>query len=314
MTNAGDGGSAATTLRYYRSTDATITRSDAAVGTDAVGALATSGASAESISLTAPSAAGAYYYGACVDAVAGESDTTNNCSTGLQVVVATSGPDLVIEDASVNSSRPHIGTTFTLSATVRNQGADPASATTLRYYRSTDATISTSDAEVGTDPVGALAASGDSDQSITLTAPSSAGTYYYGTCVDTVTDESDTTNNCSTGVRVIVRDPNKPDLVPTFILVAVGADVGITIRVENRGGVASPASTLRFYRSTDSTITTADTELGTSAVPELEPDAHHDGSINVDRPAMDFYYGGCVDEVANEATANNNCSVGLSSS
>ena len=314
VTNAGDGGSAATTLRYYRSADATITRSDAEVGTDAVGTLGASGASAESISLTAPSTAGTYYYGACVDAVSGESDTTNNCSTGLQVVVATSGPDLVIEDASVNSRRPDIGTTFTLSATVRNQGADPASATTLRYYRSTDATISTSDTEVGTDSVGALAAGGDSDQSITLTAPSSAGTYYYGACVDTVTAESDTTNNCSTGVRVIVRDPNKPDLVPTFILVAVGANVGITIRVENRGGVASPASTLRFYQSTDSTITTADTEVGTSAVPELEPDAHHSSSMSLDRPAIDVYYGGCVDEVANEVTANNNCSPGLPSS
>ena len=32
-------------------------------------------------------AAGTYYDGACVDAVAGESDTTNNCSGSVQVVV-----------------------------------------------------------------------------------------------------------------------------------------------------------------------------------------------------------------------------------
>ena len=30
-----------------------------------------------------------------------------------------------------------------------------------------------------------------------LTAPDTSGTYYYGACVDAVTDESDTTNNCS---------------------------------------------------------------------------------------------------------------------
>jgi len=77
-----------TTLRYYRSTNATISTSDTSVGTDAVGALAASGTSAESISLTAPSSAGTYYYGACVDSVAGESDTDNNCSTGVRVSVA----------------------------------------------------------------------------------------------------------------------------------------------------------------------------------------------------------------------------------
>ena len=38
--------------------------------------------------LTAPSAAGTYYYGACVDAVAGESDTANNCSTSVQLDVS----------------------------------------------------------------------------------------------------------------------------------------------------------------------------------------------------------------------------------
>ena len=87
MTNVGDGESPATTLRYYRSADATISSSDTEVGTDAVGALSASGTSAESIDLTAPSTAGRYYYGACVEAVSGESDTTNNCSAAVQVDV-----------------------------------------------------------------------------------------------------------------------------------------------------------------------------------------------------------------------------------
>ena len=44
-------------------------------------------------------------------------------------------------------------------------------------------------------------------QTINLTAPSTAGTYYYGACVDAVTDESDTTNNCSSSVQVTVPEP-----------------------------------------------------------------------------------------------------------
>ena len=81
----------------------------------------------------------------------------------------------------------------------------PAEATTLRYYRSTEWTITTSDTEVGTDAVGALAAAGTSDQLISLTAPSETGTYYYGACVDAVTDESDRTDNRSASVRVDVE-------------------------------------------------------------------------------------------------------------
>ena len=199
--NAGDGAAAATTLRYYRSTDAAITRSDTEVGTDEVAALAASGSGPESVELTAPSTPGTYYYGACVDAVTGESDTTNNCSSFVEIKV---GPNLVVVAPSVSDSGPAAGTTFTLSATVRNAGNEAAAATTLRYYRSTDATITTSDTEVGTDAVAGLAASGSTSQSLDVSAPSTPGTYYYGACVDAVTDESDTTNNCSTSVVVTV--------------------------------------------------------------------------------------------------------------
>ena len=64
--------------------------------------------------------------------------------------------------------------------------------------------MSTADTAVGTDAVAALAPGATSAQSIPLTAPSGAGTYYYGACVDTVADESDTSDNCSNSVRVDV--------------------------------------------------------------------------------------------------------------
>ena len=58
---------------------------------------------------------------------------------------------------------------------------------------------------MGTDSVGTLSASGTSRESIGQRAPSTPGTYYYGACVDEVSGESDTGNNCSSGVRVTVR-------------------------------------------------------------------------------------------------------------
>ena len=87
VSNEGSGSSGSTTLRYYRSDDSTITSGDTEVGTDAVGSLAASGSSMESIDLTAPSAPGTYYYGACADAVSDESDATNNCSGSMAFTV-----------------------------------------------------------------------------------------------------------------------------------------------------------------------------------------------------------------------------------
>ena len=264
--NQGSGPSAATTLRYYRSTDATITTGDTEVDTDAVGTLAASGTSDESIDLTAPSSTGTYYYGACVDDVTGESDTSNNCSSAVTVTIR--APDLVVESPSVSDSSPIAGASFTLSATVRNQGDGSSAATTLRYYRSADATISSTDTEVGTDAVGALAVGATSDESIGLTAPASAGRYYYGACVDDVTGESDTSNNCSSAVTIAVGVPPAPDLVVGSPSVSnrspvTGEEFTLYTTVGNRGYGPSAATTLRYYRSTDATITTGDTQVGT---------------------------------------------------
>ncbi len=204
--NQGSGSAASTTLRYYRSTNATISTSDTEVGTDPVSALAASGTSAESIGLTAPTEEGTYYYGACVVAVSGETETGNNCSSAVTVSEEPppKSPDLVVGAPSVTDSSPAPGASFTLSATVRNQGSGSSAATTLRYYRSANPTIDTGDTEVGTDAVSALAASATSAESIGLTAPTEEGTYYYGACVVSVSGESDTGNNCSGAVEVTV--------------------------------------------------------------------------------------------------------------
>ena len=317
--NDGDESSAATTLRYYQSTDATITTSDTQVGTDEVAELAAAGTSDESVSLTAPSTAGTYYYGACVDAVTGESDTTNNCSSSVKVTVAT--PDLVVVAPSVTDSTPDAGATFTLSATVRNDGSESSAATTLRYYQSTDATITTSDTQVGTDEVAELAAAGTSDESVSLTAPSTAGTYYYGACVDAVTDESETTNNCSSSVRVRVLSSEPPtqgtpDLEAYAIVVATGLDgftpgvsFTLSVGVRNDGSGSSAATTLRYYRSTDATITTSDTQEGTDDVPALAPSGTSTQSVSLTAPSTPgtYYYGACVDAVTDESDTTNNC-------
>ena len=321
VSNAGDGESAATTLRYYRSTDGTITTSDTEVGTDAVAGLAASGSDSQSVELVAPSAPGTYHYGACVDAVAGESDTTNNCSTAVEVTVLVTqvsnqgSPDLEVGTPTVSDAGPAPGGSFTLSATVSNTGDGGAPSTTLRYYRSTDGTITTTDTAVGTDAVGALGASGTSAESISLTASGTAGAYYYGACVDTVTGESDTTDNCSGSVKVDVEAPKYPDLevgTPTVSdrSPATGVSFTLSATVSNAGDGESVTTTLRYYRSTDGTITTTDTAVGTDAVGALAASGTSAQSISLTAPATAgaYYYGACVDTVTDESDTTDNCS------
>ena len=330
VSNHGDGRSAGTTLRYYRSMDATISTADTEVGTTMVPALASSDTSDQSISLTAPAAAGTYYYGGCVDPVAGESDTANNCSAAVQVdvsdtqrepdgtnepITALGGPDLVVVAfflaRGVHDGDP--GRSLTFQARIRNDGNEVSPETTLRFYSSRNPTITNSDAVAGMAAVGPLAVSERiSSETLTLTAPTTSGTYYYGACVDTVTGESDTTNNCSLA-RTITVDGPPPDLVVLGPAVgAIGEDgtFRLLVTVHNQGEGGSAATTVRYYRSTDATITNADTLVGMEEVNALVPAGGSAETMRLTAPSTPgtYYYGACVDAVARESDTTNNCS------
>ena len=235
-------------------------------------------------------------------------------------VVIRDHPDLVVDSPTASETDLEAGASFTLSTTVRNQGAAAAQATTLRYYRSSDSIIGANDSEVGNDKVDRLLGSETSAERIGLTAPSSSGTFYYGACVDPVEGESDPDNNCSSGVRVTVRSSSStdaPDLVvdtPSVDDASPDAGDRIVVRatVRNRGDANSAATVLRWYRSTNSTISDNDTGVGTDSVSGLAPSSTSPESIRVTVPseAGTYYYGGCVDSVSGESSTTNNCSEG----
>ena len=116
------------------------------------------------------------------------------------------------------------GLPFTLSAMVHNQGTAASDSTMVRYYASADSTIGTDDTELGTALVGGLAVADTSAHSLQLYAPSDGGTYYYGGCLVSMADESETDNNCSNGVRVIVYEqPVASAATPATSATSVGS-------------------------------------------------------------------------------------------
>ena len=252
VTNAGDGASEATRLRYYRSTDSTITSSDTEQGSESVGALAAAGRSDHAGGMTAPSEAGTYYYGACVDSVTNESDTTDNCSSAHLLIMSEPepAPDLVVIgiDATDNIVT---GGSFRIGVTVTNQGDAQSAATTLRWKQLVDGTTT----EIGTAAQRALTRPQGSFKMIRLTAPSTPSTSSYWACVDSVAGESDTTNNCSGMVTVTVTN-NLATGAPT---ISGTSQVGQTLTADTSGiadadGLANATFSYQWLSSRDTEI------------------------------------------------------------
>ena len=217
-----------TTLRYYLSEDGTLSLDDTEVASDTVPPLSGRGAHPSrrradlSKTLTAPETSGTYAYIVCVDATPGDTDTINNCSQPIPITVEaqaptsippaakpdtlkTQGPDVVIRSARVESPTVMLGGGVRLHITLTNQGTHAAPATTIRYYRSLDATISADDTELRAVNVGQIGAGKSTTTWALLLSPTVSGVYYYGACVDGVASESDTSNNCSAAIRVIAE-------------------------------------------------------------------------------------------------------------
>ena len=182
--NRGEGEASATTLRYYRSADAAIATGDTEVGTDPVAALAAAQSIARSLSLVAPTAPGTYHYGACVDAVAEETKTANNCSAAVEVTVrATAGrPDLTVMAE---------GGPCKYTATVSNVGTGRSIDTRLTWYRAGGA-VDTHWNVPAINP----------GQDVTMESYATIAVGRYYACVDAPPGETVTDNNCSADIEV----------------------------------------------------------------------------------------------------------------
>ncbi|MCI5144134.1 MAG: hypothetical protein D3923_01090, partial [Candidatus Electrothrix sp. AR3] len=318
--NQGTAISGGTTMRYYLSADAFISTADTQIGTDVVGILAINGTSAESITVAAPEIDGSYYVGACLHALLNEADTSNNCSTGIHILVETPPqPDLVVISPTVNTVELDPGQSFNISATAKNQGMATAASTTMRYYLSADAVITTTDNQIGTDAVGQLAINETSLESTASTAPIAEGSYYVGACLDALSNESASNNNCSSGVEIEVIDNTFPDLAvttPTTNKAELfpGEPFIYSATVNNQGTKASTATHLRCYRSSDATVNSSDLLVGNENIGIINPTESIGQDIDLTAPVTlgTYWIGSCVEAIGGDPNSGNDCSSAIS--
>ena len=320
--NQGFGNSGAATLRYYRSTDSTISNDstsssvDTEVGTaDTIVPLSgyntanqVSNTSTQTVELTAPSEPGTYYYGACVITSFYESNIGNNCSAAVTITVS-APPDLVAELFELRrTTNLAPGEQFTLDATVTNVGVGQSATTTLRVYESIDRRFRSED-EVGRVSVSPLARNISSTESIRLVAPSEPGIYYYRVRVDEVANEEVAGNNWSDYIVVFVEAPLVIEsLQPSKFTLSPGERFTLTTTIKNDGNTASDRTAVEYYRSDDDTLTSRDTTLGnpdTVSTIAAGRTSQVSRSLTAPNTAGTYYYGVCV----GDDISSNTCSV-----
>ncbi|MXX73394.1 MAG: hypothetical protein F4205_04665 [Gemmatimonadetes bacterium] len=149
----------------------------------------------------------------------------------LAVGGGSSGPDLEFTEVSPRTLEVRSDRNFQITATLLNSGDEASSPTKLRAYLSNDPTITERDPAWPTSyDVAALSPS--ETRSIRFTGSitfTGTGTRYFGFCVEAVSGESDTTNNCSESVRLSLVSSSSQTLSTVGLSVA---GEGATVRIE----------------------------------------------------------------------------------
>ena len=249
-----------------------------------------------------PAEPGNYNYKFCVQDTSSNSFCSNESSFALF-------PELSISLVT-NTTSSFIGLNFTLIAEVTNDGSRFSPATQIDFFRSLSNAFDTS-SNIGTKNIGSLSTEEATSSRVTQ-QESSAGNYFYRACVQSVLGERNTDNNCTDAVEIEIfpTDLSIDTIKVSSTDTEAGSPLTISAKVKNIGSNAR-ATTIQFYRSIDSTISTADVFLASASVDALSTGASMDVRETVSSKLGNFYYGVCIERVDLRENIDNNCSHGI---
>ena len=249
-------------------------------------------------------------------------------------------PDLMVEHGLALSRTVQAGAAITFYPRTTNVGTASAPSTTIRIYRHEQETTTPRVGGVEETRTARSAALAPDRSAITVahaTAPSTAGVHYYYLCLDHVTNETVTNNNCTqtpatVSIEQTATDPGQeevPETTPTTApdvtvtetaATAPSALAGDTISIQatitNTGSAAADATTIRVYRHTHKTINPlgggGTQEANTATTPTLAPNKSVQVTSTHQAPsvleATTYYYYICLAPLSGEQTTDNNCS------
>jgi len=204
--------------------------------------------------------------------------------------------DLTLESTSANSTALLAGEAFNFATTVRNLGDQASGATTVRYYMSSDPAYAAAESLVATDSIPSISPDETFRATVELTAPEDEGCYFCGACVDSVSGERVTGNNCSEAT-VAIRRGDPPELDFSRLSVRINAGrVQMSVGVINRGVGDSAPGKLKITGGYDTQVD----------IPALEPDEEETFLVDAGpAPSESTTYDICIDVPCEDDTDNN---------
>ena len=249
-------------------------------------------------------------------------DTTPDLAvTGT--TATTTGPDLTIEHAIQPKTTVEPSATITLYPRITNEGTAESPQTNIRIYRHDQQTTTPQQGgiEHQTTTTTPPLAPGKAIIRVTrVTAPQTPGTHHYYVCVDSVTNETQTDNNCTDAATITTLGDavtTQPDLTVTTATAtpaSVQSDDTITVQttIRNIGTAQAPTTIIHVYRHktrTNTPKTGGIQERNTAATTTIAPNAAVTVTSTHQVPQVatttTFYYYVCVQALPGEPTANN---------
>jgi len=224
-----------------------------------------------------PVSNGTCYVGVLADRLAkvSEIDEANNERAVAVQCRPLVRPDLTVTSLSSTDVTVVANQRVTLTSRIQNVGNASSPKVASRYYLSTNSTISTSDTVLASFTTAALGIGGAHTVGLSVTIPTNVktGTCYFGAYADysnALAELNDANNTRALKATCTAR----PDLVVASLantdsVLRAGSSIAVTTKIQNNGGASSAKSTTGIFLSTNSTISTGDTFLGSLTTPSL---------------------------------------------
>ena len=220
--NAGESQSSSSQVTIRLSNDASITPSDTQIGQGSLPSLSGGSTFNFQTSFQAPDEPGQFFVGVCVTSVSGESNTGNNCSAAVPLLVAAAPPDLVVNSINSADENPTVEDLVDVTAIVSNIGESESEGTLATLRLSTDAEITFSDTQIGQSTVPALNAGASFTLQTSFITPDNPGQLWIGICVAPVSGEITSTNNCSIAVPLLIEEQS--GFIPPILYLLLDGD------------------------------------------------------------------------------------------
>jgi hypothetical protein len=133
------------------------------------------------------------------------SSESSDTAETMVTVQAGAAPDLAASDVETNATLLKPGEDLLVSGTIANVGTASAGASTIRYYLSANNVIDASDMLLGLNASPTLGLGIQYAAEFEAVVPAELGSYWVGICVEALQNETNVTNNCSTGPQITIE-------------------------------------------------------------------------------------------------------------